>query len=248
MHAMKPTLYGLSYSPWTEKARWPLDHHRIDYRYREHLPMLGEPIIRLAAGRPFGKVSVPLLVAGARRVGDSFDIATWADQNGTGETLFPERQLPEIRRWNARSNDALTGGRALVIAAVLADEDAQLESVPLALRQPEALAKASARAASHFLRRRYESGHRGDEAHREAIHSALADWRERLDGSDFAFEYLTFADISMAAVLGMVVPMDWQGLGPAALRAWTRTDLAEEFADLVEWRDALFAKHRPPRR
>ena len=43
------TLYGVGYSPWTERARWALDHHRIAYRYREHLPMLGEPMLRRRA-------------------------------------------------------------------------------------------------------------------------------------------------------------------------------------------------------
>ena len=35
-------LYGLSYSPWTEKARWALLHHRILFRYVEHAPMRDE--------------------------------------------------------------------------------------------------------------------------------------------------------------------------------------------------------------
>ena len=43
------TLYGLTQSAWTEKARWALEHHGIAYRYHEHVPVLGEVLLRLKA-------------------------------------------------------------------------------------------------------------------------------------------------------------------------------------------------------
>ena len=47
-------LYGIAYSPWTAKARWALDHHKIPYRYREHLILFGMPELRWRLKKPFG--------------------------------------------------------------------------------------------------------------------------------------------------------------------------------------------------
>jgi glutathione S-transferase len=41
-------LVALHYSPWSEKARWALDHHGVAYRYEEYKILLGEPKLRLA--------------------------------------------------------------------------------------------------------------------------------------------------------------------------------------------------------
>ena len=69
-------LYGIAYSPWTMKARWALDHHKIPYRYREHLILFGMPELRWRLKKPFGDITVPLLVnGGGNSVMDSFEIA-----------------------------------------------------------------------------------------------------------------------------------------------------------------------------
>ena len=44
-------LIGIGYSPWTEKARWALDHHGIDYRYSEHLILFGMLPLRIKLGK-----------------------------------------------------------------------------------------------------------------------------------------------------------------------------------------------------
>jgi glutathione S-transferase len=56
----------------------------------------------------------------------------------------------------------------------------------------------------------------------------------------------TGVDLTMAVVLQMVSPVDdrFIRLGPARRRAWTEPTLASEFADLVEWRDRLYAEER----
>ena len=35
-----PRLVFLSISPWSERARWALDHHGIDYELVAHVPLL----------------------------------------------------------------------------------------------------------------------------------------------------------------------------------------------------------------
>ena len=52
--------------------------------------------------------------------------------------------------------------------------------------------------------------------------------------------------MAMAVVLQVVSPVDpaYIRLGPALRRAWTEPVLAREHADLVAWKDALYAGWR----
>ena len=49
-----------------------------------------------------------------------------------------------------------------------------------------------------------------------------------------------------ATLLQGVVPVAGRYicLGPATREAWTQADLAEEYADLIRWRDQLYERHR----
>ena len=82
---MSLELIGIGYSPWTQKARWALNHHRIEYQYSEHLIMVGIPLLRMKTGRWLGAVTAPSLVGTDRPLLDSFAIARWADGQGERE-------------------------------------------------------------------------------------------------------------------------------------------------------------------
>ena len=43
---MTARLVTLHVSPFSERARWALDHHGIAYRVDPHTPFLGEPRLR----------------------------------------------------------------------------------------------------------------------------------------------------------------------------------------------------------
>src|SRR4051812_21189698 len=116
-------LTALPFSPWSEKARWALDHHRIDYQYHEHIPLLGEIRLRILMRKPRGRVTVPVLHDGDAWITDSFEIARYADRIGRGARLFPDDKLPEITEWNLRSEAALGAGRALRMLASADDPD-----------------------------------------------------------------------------------------------------------------------------
>jgi glutathione S-transferase len=79
-----------------------------------------------------------------------------------------------------------------------------------------------------------------------AMRTALEDLRAALAGRDYLYEELTYADLTMAVVLQMVRPVDdrYIRLGRAVRAVWTNEPLAADFADLVEWRDRLYAEHR----
>ncbi|HVY46043.1 MAG TPA: glutathione S-transferase N-terminal domain-containing protein, partial [Minicystis sp.] len=108
-------LFGLPISPWTEKARFALDHHGVAYRYRIYVPMLGEPLLRARLRRPVGRVTVPVLFTDEGAFADSFAIARYADRVGAGAPLVPSERAADVAAWNDRSEAALAAGRALTL-------------------------------------------------------------------------------------------------------------------------------------
>ena len=76
----------------------------------------------------------------------------------------------------------------------------------------------------------------------DALRSALAKSSSLLG----AFSY---ADIAMATLLQGVSPVagEYLPLGPATRAAWTRANLAADYADLLRWRDELYRTHRRAR-
>jgi len=242
------TLYTLSYSPWSERARWALEYHGVKFVERHHVPMLGEPFLRLWTRRARGVVTVPLLVDGDLVLGDSYLIARWADSNSRSgrETLFPEAAQGTILTWNERAGIALQSARALVIAELARDEEALLESVPRPLRALPG-ARATARLGLAHFRRKYALDEKTESAHREALELAVEQLREDLANRKYlADKRFTYADILGATLLQAVVPVadEFLRLGPATRRAWTRPELAERSPELLQWRDEIYRAFR----
>jgi glutathione S-transferase len=243
----KSDLFVLTYSPWSEKARWALDHHRVPYRLHVYVPMVHEPWLRLRLRKFRGRVSVPTFVSDAGTFRDSFDIAREAERIGEGEKLFPADRLEEISSWNDRSERALRAARDRVIARMGQVPGAEAEGLtflPRALRSPF---RATARTAVNFLRRKYDVESDLD-ASQKTMRAELEALRNALGNKPYLLGDLSYADITMAVVLQVVLPVskEFIRLGPAMREVWTNDDLAREFADLIEWRDALYAKHRRP--
>lgn len=242
-------LCGISYSPWTQKARWALEHHRISFRYVEHMPMLGEARLRWKAQKPVGRVTVPLLVTRHGALMDSLAIAEHADRIGKGQTLFPEGKRGEILAWNDVSERALSAGRGLVVARTARSDAAKADAIPGFV--PRALRPAMtgmATAGIAFFRWKYSLDGEGEEQRRAAIADELRGLRGALAGRPYLLGDFSYADITMSVTLQLVRPASdehWR-LGPATREVWRDAALESEFADLVEWRDGLFAKHRSP--
>jgi len=246
-----PTLIGEYFSPWTEKARWALDHHGVAYRYHEHVPLLGEPLLRWAARGTKVRASVPLLTTDSGPIPDSLAIARHAERIGHGEPLFPTYLQDEIATWNARSERALAAARARYLERVLRSPDAKTELQPPFL--PLAVRRAAGPAtdlAIRFLRGKYRVDaspalHEATlVAELEVLRDALgAGKKKHLVGAG-----PTYADVTMAVTLQFVAPVadDFIALGPATRASCFDADLAERFADLVTWRDQLYARFRRP--
>ena len=213
--------------------------------------MLGEIRLRIAGRRARGRVTVPLLVDGDEVLMDSVAIARHAEREGQGAPLFPAGCDDEITAWNERSEEVMTAGRAMLLPRLGQSAGALREQlppfVPRALRP---MLKPLASSGVSYLARKYGVRFEDGPAHEsraraslDTLRSALADGRERLVG-----EALSFADITMATALQFILPVADHSmpLGPATREAWTHQALASEYADLLVWRDQLYAEARHP--
>jgi len=244
------TLYGVGYSPWTERARWALDHHRIAYRYREHIPMVGEPLLRLRArGAAGAKPTVPLLVHQGGAIGDSLGIMRYADACGRGPSLRSDSA--GAAAWAERIEQGLGAGRARLTAAILADPEALRESMlPVSPAPLAGMLRPVAAQGARFIAKKYGADLAQVDAHVEAQRRVCLALRDALGGRQhLEADALCASDLLAATFLQMVEPVQHPRivLLPALRRAWTAAPLVDEFADLLAWRDGLYATARGTR-
>jgi glutathione S-transferase len=251
------TLLHLPYSPWSERARWALDVRRVPHRLVTYQPLLGEPRLRVALRRLRGNVSVPVLFTDApdaRVLADSFAIARFADAHGYGPRLFPGDAAGDaaIVRYNEASERALAAGRVLALRRVLASDAALMELVPRALGRPLGRAAiALSRFGIERTLRKYAAADRASADALATLREVLTELRTNLAPSGKTLlGRFSYADITMAQTLVFVSPPETKAghlrIAPANRAAFTDAALASEFADLVAWRDALYAEHRVP--
>lgn len=240
---------AINYSPWSEKARWALDLHRVPYQEQAYVPMLGEPALRLRLKRLTGRVTVPVLFADDGRILDgSLAIARFADLAGAvgdGAPLFPAAALGDITRWNTLSDAILEAGRALSVAKAMDDPAARIESVPRLVPAP--LRPLVGQVGVVYLRKKYKLAF-DREAALATMTAGLRELREALGGRPYLGDTLSYADLTMAVSLQLAAPVsdDYIRLGPATRRVCTEARILDELADVVAWRDRLYAKHRRP--
>jgi glutathione S-transferase len=241
-------LYGIHYSPWTARARWALDHHGIDYRYREHSPYLGERALRKRGQRAglSGRITVPLLLGDGVALGDSWQIMAHADSIGSGASLGTGD--PEIAAWGPDLEPAFAAARRRVTRRVMADKAALTEAAQGTV--PNWMAGAArpiARLGTRFIAKKY--GFDPDATEDDSAFCAGLDRiRAQLNGEAYLYDGFSAADIVAACLIAAVRPHASHRLGPANFAAWEAAHLVEPYADLLQWRDTMFATHRPQRR
>lgn len=247
------TFIALPLSPWSEKARWALDHHDVPYVEKIYVPMLGAPLVRWRLRRVRGRVTVPILLDGSGVVClNSYDIARYAERTGHGEPLFRRGHEEDVERWHRLSEKAMDAGRALVLLRLAEDRAARQEEVASVM--PRGLArlfKPGASVAIGFLRRKYRVGDSEEAVHRARLRDVMLELRAALsDGRRFLVGgALSYCDIAMASALLTVEPGAARHLpfGPATRRSSTDPELAGEFTDVLGWRDQIYAAHRKAR-
>ncbi len=242
-------LIELPYSPWSEKARWALDHHKLPYERVTYTPLVGELGLRWSTRNYAQRATVPALIDDEGEVyADSLLIAQHADHIGQGSRLFPRHLMSDIERWSTEGEWALAAGRGLVLAAVRADDEAQRELVPSVVPGPlRGLLQPLALLGVAFLSWKYGLDETATPTVlTERLEKMLAALRRQLGARPFVLGEFTYADIAMATALHFVSPPsdEWIRLGPGTRRTFTRPELAERYRDLLEWRDKLYAERR----
>ena len=240
-------LVQLSYSPWSERARWALDHHAIAYRTVEHMPFLGELRLRRLVGRAKERATVPVLIDGDTVLTDSWDIARYADRTGTGAKLIPAEQEADVREWADLADQTSSQGRALVVSALLSSEAALDEGLPIALPAwLHAAMRPLTRFGLRWFARKYDLSPSAAAENEARMRPALDRLRASVKRSPYLLGRFTYADIVMATLLQGISPVGngYIRLGPATRRAWTRPALERDYSDLIRWRDNLYLEHR----
>jgi glutathione S-transferase len=240
-------LVTLDVSPWSERARWALDHHGLKYDEVPHLPILRERRLRRLVGRGKPRATVPVLVAGAEVISESWDIALYADREGRGSKLIPPEHQAAIRAWCALSDEAASAGRALVVAATLASGPALDEHAPFVPPWLRPALRPIGRAVTRAFARKYALRLEDSDMHTRAVRAALERLRSGLAASSpYLVGSFSYADIAIATLIQGIMPVDdrFLKIGPATRATWTNRVLAAEFADLVAWRDRLYASQR----
>ena len=243
------TLTALPFSPWSEKARWALDHHQIPYKYDTFVPLLGELKLRLRMRKLAGRVTVPVLFDGDTFFTDSFEIARQADRLGGGATLFPAGKLAEISEWNQHSETALSAGRARTMLALAGEPGLALAFLPPSV--PAALKPLLLPLAQKGVARFINKYRMRDEAerHEAVFQRELERLAQALSGKRYLIgDTLSYADIAMALIVQGVSPVDVRYMArlPSYRPSATPTELQSRYAALISWRDELYAKHRHP--
>ena len=243
-------LVQLSYSPWSERARWVLDHHTIAYLTIEHTPFLGELRLRRLVGRARKRATVPVLIDGDTVLTDSWDIARYADRSGSGAKLIPAEQEDDVRQWTELADQTSSLGRALVVSGLLSSDAALDEGLPFALPPwLHAAMRPVTRFGLRWFGRKYDlspSTAENEGENEGAMRPALDRLRASLKRSPYLLGRFTYADIAMATLLQGISPVGngYIRLGPATRRAWTRPTLEKDYPDLIRWRDNLYLEHR----
>lgn len=240
-------LTGLYYSPWTERARWALDYHRIPYRYAEYTTLLGEPLLRVRAGKFSGKVSVPLLVTPDGAVADSFDIARFADRGSARNPLVPAAHVDAIRQWTDDAELALCSARIRATRRMQHSPESLAERLPAYipgfLRRPFV---PLSYLGAEFILRKYDLAENGDGQLLGNMDVFLHKAAQALENREFVFDDFSFADMVVATMLQAVTPVDrrYIDLGAASEQVMCEPALATKYAALIRWRDRIYAERR----
>jgi glutathione S-transferase len=179
---------------------------------------------------------------------DSCDNARRAEAIGGGAPLFGD--VEAARAWNERAEALAAAGRARTTPRVAADAEARRENVPPAIpRALRGLATPLVDLGAAFLRRKYRFGALSTDEAEQRIAAVLAEARAALARGPYLLGAFGYADVTLALALQFVEPVDqaYIRLGPASRRCWTVDRLAAEYRDVLDWRDRVFAEHRPRR-
>jgi glutathione S-transferase len=239
---MALTLFYIPFSPWSLKARFALAHHGVSATEREYKPLFDEPAMRVRLRKARGRISVPVLLTPDGPLTDSWEIVLYADRVGRGPPLIPAAEQARISEFNAASERLLNAGRARSMVRAVRDPEAIREALPGPIRD-SGFAIPVGRAGARLFNRKYGIHERDLELHASAMRLELDHLQKSLAGRRYLLGDFTYADVTMALGLQVVDPLPGTPMAPAARRVAKDTELSEQYAELLRWRDEIHARH-----
>jgi glutathione S-transferase len=249
--AKQPTLWHITISPYSEKARWALDYKAIPYRLRAPMPGVHMPVASwLTHGRHY---TFPVIDLDGERIGDSTAIITALEERRPEPPLYPA--APAQRRHALALEDWFDEElgpyvRRFVFHELLRDPDRFAEvAAQAAPRAFDLMGSVGQGCARVLIGTRYHA--RGDAAAERARERILAGF-DRLEAELGEGDYLaegTFsvADLTAAALLyPLVLPpegyltIDRMPEPVERLRAELRGRRG------YRWVEEMFRRHRRP--
>jgi glutathione S-transferase len=240
----KPVLWQIKVSHFSEKARWALDHKRVEHE-RKAPPPGAHMLVALAKTRGASK-TFPLLDFEGRTYGDSTEIIRVLEERFPEPPLYPDdpeerRRALELEHWFDENVGPYT--RLLAWHEVFNHRPTAERIVANELPGAAALTTPVAGA---FLQLRYrvKSDDKAEEA-RSKIVAGLDRLEAELDGREYLMgERFSVADLTAAALFyPTVLPAEGPPLpDPPPSYAEFRAPLAERPG--FGWVEEMFHRHR----
>ena len=215
---MRPLLWHIVVSHYSEKVRWALEHKRVEHARRAPLPGVHMPVaLALTRG---GVPTLPVLELDGRRIGDSTQIIAALEARHPDPPLYPAGAADRARALALEDyfDEALGPNiRRFVFHELSQDPDTFVavgaQAVPVLFERIPAIAGAYART---LVRLRYDAGRRSaaDRA-RAATLAAFDRLESELGGRRYLVgDCFSVADLTAAA---MFYPLVLPSEGPIHL-------------------------------
>ena len=241
-------LIGIPASVATQRVLWALDYTEVPYIFEEYIPPISAPWLRIRTHRWHGRVSVPVLLDKGIRLLDSWDIALQLDQDRPLAGLIPSGCRDQVQAMNQLSEQIFSAARSLMLERALQDDQALLEVVPEQFPtwcRPAMLPVM--RSTFRGLQKKYSEPGVTRRQLTERLTRAMQQVRDQQDCKPYLLDRgFSYADMTVVCAMAMVKPVPRAGDMPLSAyeRANTCDEVVAEFADVLDWRDGVVARHR----
>ena len=238
---MRPVLWHLELSHYSEKARWALDYKRVPHVRRAPLPGLTAAVALAKSGQR----RFPMLELDGRAIGDSTRIIAALEEHAPDPPLYPDEPVERERALALEDffdEQVAPALRSFAFHHMTRDPDHILAAVlPDATGAKAAVMRRAFRVAAPYVRADYRTAPDAG-----PIRSGMDRLEAELGGRDYLVgDRFTVADLAGAALFTPLVAPPERPHQPRALPA-PLLELREELSARPggQWVHEMYARHR----